>query len=1078
MANEIKTLELIEGKNLNLAVINDKAYVNTLYNSLDLATKDRNGLMSKEDKAKLDSTSDIIDKNNSLGSFTIRNTKISAIKKNDTFNISSDNNIKLTADNSNKSITIDLLPLDESGYADKYLSKEDKIKLDSINTKAEENQYGFNKIGSDSGILTAKFKEDVLNIITDENIEIIPSQSLKRLTISSKIPSVSATNDGLMTKEDKIRLDKIQNNSEVNQNAFNVINANTIKIEAKSKNDILRLSNGKDINLIGADHSNTIKIESSLTIANETKDGLISAIDKVKIDEIEVGSEKNQNAFEKIIVNTKELVANNKNDTLELEGKDGIILNSNIAKKSIEIGINLNAKDGINKTVDNSTGVITLEGISASNDNTFTDNYKTKLDGIENNAQVNQNTFTKLSINNNELKANNDNDTLYIDAILGKDGEIKIHENKIKIKSRAEKNKRRFKGIILNNNIEDATKKEDILTLMAPSNDTRKLFEFKLDNTNNTIELVTKAEKNQNAFSSLFIGGKTIISSEKKDGFTLVPEKTEINVTGNEDSKEITISLKPGVLEENKNKVISDIIVEGKNFKDRKIIEKKYSKFLNEKSNTMNIIALNGYSTEFTVGNDTDKSNLKIMESTSTGPFNVVDELPSMLYPKSFYLRSSDEKLFFGDYYYRTIEINKNGNKDCTSAKNIFENIFDVIEISSPLFSGDFDIKRKIVSLYGSGQFTVFNVVKNRCFYDIKDDAIILNNYHHILRISNLYNGMPFVERLSKGYEGEKSVRNDLIYMEKANLYICKLGFNMDSVNFSQRNCIQASRDLINWVTIYGDDDNEKSTIFTVCECKEGDNLLFMEANVKDNNTSSLFAIYFNGTNDDSPITKNDFIIESLNKKYDYSNIILDIVNINLVYMNNNLYRFHVGENNKNCYVERMYIDMVKSGNKITSCSINTFKSSGVVKLDFKDSDPYKRVVPNYDTNYIALYGRFENIFLKCNENEISSSSKYNIENFNAIHNPHQQYILYNEYTKMPAFAFISFQSTNHHASVNAYSKIDNLVINGIDSYAERKNLFDVYFNFLEIPFYNHQMMYFFQIYNKYYLLRPKYIYF
>ena len=592
MADEIKTLELIEGKNLNLAVINDKAYVNTLYNSLDLATKDRNGLMSKEDKAKLDSTNDIIDKNNSLGSFIIKNTKISATKKNDTFNISSDNNIKLTANNSNKSIIIDLLPLDESGYADKYLSKEDKIKLDSVNIKAEENQYGFNKIGSDSGVLTAKFKEDVLDIITDENIEIFPSQSLKRLTISSKISPVSSTNDGLMTKEDKIKLDKIQNNSEVNQNAFNVINANTIKIEAKSKNDILRLSNGKDINLIGVDHSNTIKIESSLTIANETKDGLISAIDKVKIDEIEVGSEKNQNAFEKIIVNTKELVANNKNDTLELEGKDGIILNSNIAKKSIEIGINLNAKDGINKTVDNSTGVITLEGISASNDNTFTDNYKTKLDGIENNAQVNQNTFTKLSINNNELKANNDNDTLYIDAILGKDGEIKIHENKIKIKSRAEKNKRRFKGIILNNNIEDATKKEDILTLMAPSNDTRKLFEFKLDNTNNTIELVTKVEKNQNAFSSLFIGGKTIISSEKKDGFTLVPEKTEINVTGNEDSKEITISLKPGVLEENKNKVISDIIVEGKNFKDRKIVEGKYSEFINEKSNTMNLMVI------------------------------------------------------------------------------------------------------------------------------------------------------------------------------------------------------------------------------------------------------------------------------------------------------------------------------------------------------------------------------------------------------------------------------------------------------------------------------------------------------
>ena len=1074
MADEIKTLELIEGKNLNLAVINDKAYVNTLYNSLDLATKDRNGLMSKEDKAKLDSTSDIIDKNNSLGSFTIRNTKISATKKNDTFNISSDNNIKLTANNSNKSIIIDLLPLDESGYADKYLSKEDKIKLDSVNIKAEENQYGFNKIGSDSGVLTAKFKEDVLDIITDENIEIIPSQSLKRLTISSKISPVSSTNDGLMTKEDKIKLDKIQNNSEVNQNAFNIINANTIKIEAKSKNDILRLSSGKDINLISADHSNAIKIESSLTIANETKDGLISAADKVKIDEIEVGSEKNQNAFEKIIVNAKELVANNKNDMLELEGKDGIILNSNIAKKSIEIGINLNAKDGINKTVDNSTGVITLEGISASNDNTFTDNYKTKLDGIENNAQVNQNTFTKLSIDNNELKANNDNDTLYIDAVLGKDGEIKIHENKIKIKSRAEKNKRRFKGIILNNNTEDATEKEDILTLMTSPNDTRKLFEFKLDNTNNTIELVTKAEKNQNAFSSLFIDGKTVTTSEKKDGFTLVPEKTEINVIGNEDNKEITISLKPGVLEENKNKVISDIIVKGKDFKDRKIIERKYSEFLNEKSNTMNIIALNGYSTEFTVGNDTDKSNLKIMESTSTGPFNVVDELPSMLYPKSFYLRSSDEKLFFGDYYYRTIEIDKNGNKDCTSAKNIFENVFDVIKINSSLFTAgsNFNVKRKIPY---NNDIANFNVVKNRCFYDFENDAIILNNYHNILKISNLYHGMPFVERLSKGYEGD-SVRNDLIYMEKANLYICKLGFNMDSVNFSQKNCIQASRDLINWVTIYGDNDNEKATIYTICEGKEGDNLLFMEANIKDNNTSSLFTIYFNGINDNSPITKNDFTIESLNKKCDYSNTYSGTANINLVYMNNNLYRFHTKNNTG--YIERMYIDMIKNGNKVTSCSINASKSSGETKLDFKDGYPYERVVPNYDANYIALYGRLENIFLKCNDNGITSSSKYDITNFNNTSTNGKSFILYNEYTKMPAFTITVFGIIHINSYINAHSKIDDLTIKGTETKEDGSEKFDNYFNFLEIPFYNHQMMYFFQIFKNYYLLRPKYIYF
>ena len=117
-------------------------------------------------------------------------------------------------------------------------------------------------------------------------------------------------------------------------------------------------------------------------------------------------------------------------------------------------------------------------------------------------------------------------------------------------------------------------------------------------------------------------------------------------------------------------------------------------------------------------------------------------------------------------------------------------------------------------------------------------------------------------------------------------------------------------------------------------------------------------------------------------------------------------------------------------------------------------------------------------MFLKCNDSGITSSSKYNITNFNNTSTNGQNFILYNEYTKMPAFTITILGITYINSYINAHSKIDDLTIKGTETKEDGSEKFDNYFNFLEIPFYNHQMMYFFQIFKNYYLLRPKYIYF
>lgn len=80
------------------------------------------------------------------------------------------------------------------------------------------------------------------------------------------------TNDtsGLMTPEDKQKLDSIQNNAEVNQNAFSYVKINSQTISANQKKDTLELVPGNNISLSANISSNKVSIGLSGAVANAT----------------------------------------------------------------------------------------------------------------------------------------------------------------------------------------------------------------------------------------------------------------------------------------------------------------------------------------------------------------------------------------------------------------------------------------------------------------------------------------------------------------------------------------------------------------------------------------------------------------------------------------------------------------------------------------------------------------------------------------------------------------------------------------------------------------------------------------
>jgi hypothetical protein len=182
------------------------------------------------------------------------------------------------------------------------------------------------------------------------------------------------TEDGLMSASDKIKLDGIEDGSEVNQNAFSSFKVDDEPLVlSKNKTDTFYVVSGDNITVTSDGETNTITISAKDTTyedATQETSGLMSASDKTKLDGIEDGSEVNQNAFSIITVGTVDIEADDKTDKITFTAGDNVTLTPSISSKNI----NISAKDTTYEDATQDTS-----GLMSAED-------KTKLDGISEGA--------------------------------------------------------------------------------------------------------------------------------------------------------------------------------------------------------------------------------------------------------------------------------------------------------------------------------------------------------------------------------------------------------------------------------------------------------------------------------------------------------------------------------------------------------------------------------------------------------------------------------------------------------------------------------------------------------------------
>ena len=116
--------------------------------------------------------------------------------------------------------------------------------------------------------------------------------------IKNKPGSASSSAAGLMSATDKSKLDGVQAGAEVNQNAFAVVSiesGSATALRATSKQDTVSFIAGNNVTMNASGKSVTIDAkDTTYTPATTSANGLMSAADKTKLNNIEAGAQVNR----------------------------------------------------------------------------------------------------------------------------------------------------------------------------------------------------------------------------------------------------------------------------------------------------------------------------------------------------------------------------------------------------------------------------------------------------------------------------------------------------------------------------------------------------------------------------------------------------------------------------------------------------------------------------------------------------------------------------------------------------------------------------------------------------------------
>lgn len=220
-----------------------------------------------------------------------------------------------------------------------------------------------------------------------------------------KIPNAAATTSaaGLMSSDDKTKLNGIATGAEVNQNAFSNVKVGSTTVAADAKTDTLELVAGSNVTLTPDATNDKVTIAATDTTYSEattSANGLMSSGDKTKLNGIATGAEVNQNAFSNVKVGSTTVAADSKTDTLELVAGSNITLTPDATNDKVTIA-------ATDTTYSNAT--TSAAGLMSSSD-------KTKLDGVATGAEVNQNAFSNVKVGGTTVAADSKTDTLELVA--------------------------------------------------------------------------------------------------------------------------------------------------------------------------------------------------------------------------------------------------------------------------------------------------------------------------------------------------------------------------------------------------------------------------------------------------------------------------------------------------------------------------------------------------------------------------------------------------------------------------------------------------------------------------------------
>lgn len=234
----------------------------------DVATQSVAGVMTAADKTKLDGIATGAEVNqNAFSNIKVGSTTVAADAKTDTLTLGVGAGIMLSANATNDSVTISGVEATQSIPG--IMSTADKTKLDGIATGAEVNQNAFSNIKVGSTTVAADAKTDTVELVAGSNVTITPDATNDKITIAATdttYGNATTSAAGLMSKDDKTKLNGITAGAEPNQNAFSNVKVGSTTVAADGKTDTLELVAGTNVTLTPDATNDKITIAATDTV--------------------------------------------------------------------------------------------------------------------------------------------------------------------------------------------------------------------------------------------------------------------------------------------------------------------------------------------------------------------------------------------------------------------------------------------------------------------------------------------------------------------------------------------------------------------------------------------------------------------------------------------------------------------------------------------------------------------------------------------------------------------------------------------------------------------------------------------